>query len=112
MRDPIIDSELFQRALMHVLLKDRDTYRLITDFLVYKVNISALATQYQLSEAVVYNRLRKGKDLIRDYLERYEPYLAEVRALRSSSVEDLSRKELEELEEKFPFVDPAKNLES
>lgn len=107
-KDPVLDSEAFTRALTHVLLEDKLAYKLIVQFLFYGLTVEACAKECGCSAPHASKLLGKAKDLIREFLRLEQPELLDLPALINGSLERLAQREVDEVNERFPFVKPGR----
>ena len=107
-KDPVLDSDAFREALTYVLLEDRDGYNILVKFLFYGMRVEAIAKEQNIARSNVYKKLTRAKDILRKNLETKRPDLLSLSALIAKEVEDLTRRETEEINSRFPFVDPHK----
>lgn len=110
--DPILDSEAFADALAKVFLLDRLSYRATVYYFIHGMTFVEIAAEMKLHRNTVMRYVLKAKDIIRQELEKKRPELLNLSALREKQAEDLARSEIEEVNRRFPFVNPAKIVSS
>lgn len=106
--NPVLDSEAFAAALVVLVLTDRHAYKAVVLFLFDGLTLSDIAIEMGVSRERARKLVGKAKDVIRVELEKSKPELLNIIALASRQEEDLVRKELQEIDKRFPFVDPYK----
>jgi hypothetical protein len=109
--DPLLNSELMQQALTKLLFHSRTTYHITLKYLFYHCSVSQIATEMKMGPDAVYRHIGIGKRLIRSYFEEVRAdYLVRIEALEEQVEEILSDREKDELDTKFPFLDPVQAI--
>lgn len=104
--DPILDSEAFTNALGKVFLSNRQAYKATVFYFIHGMTFQEISTEMKLHRNTVARLVTQAKEVIKKELADHRPELLDISALREKQAEDLARSEVEEVNRRFPFVDP------
>jgi hypothetical protein len=109
--DPLLNSELMQQALAKLLFQSRTTYHCTYRYLFYHCSVSQICREMKMGDDAVYRHISAGKKGIRRHFEEVRAdYLSRIEALEEQVEEMLTDRERDELDSKFPFLNPVRAL--
>lgn len=107
--DPVVNSDIFTRALAYVLVQDKLAYIVAVRAILDGCTIRQIKAEFHVTGDTAISKINRARELISEFLVKCGIDSKTLPGLDGDQFEELTRQEVEEVNTLFPFVD--RNLE-